>query len=307
MPQAKNYKTTRKWNCLNCSNTKPIISKVLKQNLQLNNSEKSKENEINGNNKRNGKDTDKKSVKKLKKEEPLPVTVSVKKTNNVVATNGTNKESLLKKSLTKNNKTSNKRKEIDTETEHNSSIDESHSESKFNSSEQENNSVVSVASSAKTSKKSDAKNTDKGGAAAKKIAVPEMKPATESLEVNLKQMVVSSPPATPPNHVVKQRDMNMCLTIINEMAKTEAAKHFLAKVDEGKFPGYYKTIKYPMDINTIKEKLKDKAYKTKEQFAYDCRLIFDNCEFFNEDNSKVGLAGHKLRAYFETKWMKVFD
>ena len=37
------------------------------------------------------------------------------------------------------------------------------------------------------------------------------------------------------------------------------------------------------------------------------RLIFDNCEFFNEDDSAIGKAGHKLRAFFETKWLKLFD
>ena len=48
-------------------------------------------------------------------------------------------------------------------------------------------------------------------------------------------------------------------------------------------------------------------YATKEEFAFDCRLIFDNCEYFNEDDSEIGQCGHKLRAYFETKWLKIFD
>lgn len=300
MPQAKNYKTTRKWNCLNCSNTKPIITKVLKQNLQVNNADKTKDTttELANTGKRQNVNETKKSAKKLKRDEPPAIIVSSKK-----ITNGNTTNSLLKKSLTKatsTKKSSNKRKavtEIDTETEHNSSLNETQSETKFNSSEQENTSMASGASSAKTSKK----------AVASKKQLSKKLPVSQPLKVNVKAMAISSPPATPPNHVVKQRDLNMCLTIINEMGKTEAAKHFLVRVNEASHPEYYKHIKHPMDINTIKEKLKDKAYKTKEQFAYDCRLIFDNCEFFNEDNSKIGLAGHKLRAYFETKWMKVFD
>lgn len=297
MPQAKNYKTTRKWNCLNCSNTKPITTKVLKQNLHVNNADKTKDttNELTSTGKRQNVNETKKSAKKLKSDEPPATFASSKKIINGGSTN-----SLLKKSLTKatsTNKSSNKRKavlEIGTETELNSSLDETQLENKFKSSEQENTSVASGATSANTSKKA---------VTSKKQQAKKFKP----LKVNVKAMAISSPPVTPPGHVVKQRDLNMCLTIINEMAKTEAAKHFLVKVNEANHPDYYKHIKHPMDINTIKEKLKDKAYKTKEQFAYDCRLIFDNCEFFNEDNSKIGLAGHKLRAYFETKWMKVFD
>ena len=48
-------------------------------------------------------------------------------------------------------------------------------------------------------------------------------------------------------------------------------------------------------------------YANKEEFASDCRLIFDNCEYFNEDDSQIGQAGHKLRAFFENKWLKLFD
>lgn len=43
-------------------------------------------------------------------------------------------------------------------------------------------------------------------------------------------------------------------------------------------------------------------YKLKEEFAADTRLIFDNCETFNEDESEVGQAGHILRAFFEKRW-----
>ena len=43
-------------------------------------------------------------------------------------------------------------------------------------------------------------------------------------------------------------------------------------------------------------------YKNKDEFVSDVRLIFDNCETFNEDESPVGQAGHNLRAFFESKW-----
>lgn len=79
------------------------------------------------------------------------------------------------------------------------------------------------------------------------------------------------------------------------------------KVNETDYPKYYELVKEPIDLNTIKNKFKLKKYEIKEQFAYDCRLVFDNCEYFNEDESQIGTAGHKLRAFFETKWLKLFD
>jgi hypothetical protein len=43
-------------------------------------------------------------------------------------------------------------------------------------------------------------------------------------------------------------------------------------------------------------------YKSREEFCSDVRLIFNNCETFNEDDSPVGKAGHSMRSFFETRW-----
>lgn len=187
----------------------------------------------------------------------------------------------------------------DFDTDHNSSIDDGHSETtKFNS-EQENSNSVNVNDSLTIKKFPKKVQVKKSRKAPKK---------NKPLDINVKATTqVSTPPATPPNHVVRERDLAMCKLIINEMCKNDSATAFMEKVNEKDYPDYYELIKQPMDIETIKTKLKNREYKTKEQFAYDCRLIFDNCEFFNEDESKVGQAGHKLRAYFETKFMKIFD
>ena len=48
-------------------------------------------------------------------------------------------------------------------------------------------------------------------------------------------------------------------------------------------------------------------YKNKEEFASDARLIFDNCETFNEDDSEVGQSGHNLRKYFNRRYKEVFS
>lgn len=50
-------------------------------------------------------------------------------------------------------------------------------------------------------------------------------------------------------------------------------------------PNYYKIIKKPMDLSTVKKKLQKKHsqhYQTPEDFVADVRLIFKNCERFNE-------------------------
>ena len=43
-----------------------------------------------------------------------------------------------------------------------------------------------------------------------------------------------------------------------------------------------------------------------DDFATDARIMFNNCETFNEDNSEVGRAGHTLRNFFEKRWKELF-
>ena len=47
-------------------------------------------------------------------------------------------------------------------------------------------------------------------------------------------------------------------------------------------------------------------YKDRSEVASDMKLIWTNCETFNEDDSEVGQAGHNLRRLFLQKWSEIF-
>ncbi|XP_028930888.1 transcription intermediary factor 1-alpha isoform X1 [Ornithorhynchus anatinus] len=66
-------------------------------------------------------------------------------------------------------------------------------------------------------------------------------------------------------------------------------------------PDYYKIIKRPMDLSTIKKRLQVNSpmYTRPEDFVADFQLIFQNCAEFNEPDSEVASAGIKLESYFE--------
>ncbi|XP_050358771.1 bromodomain adjacent to zinc finger domain protein 2B-like isoform X14 [Nymphalis io] len=98
------------------------------------------------------------------------------------------------------------------------------------------------------------------------------------------------------------KDMQFCKNLLCDMECHEHAWPFLVPVNTKQFPQYKKVIKCPMDLSTIKRKLHDSIYKCKEEFASDVRLIFSNCEVFNEDDSPVGRAGHYMRQFFEERW-----
>lgn len=48
-------------------------------------------------------------------------------------------------------------------------------------------------------------------------------------------------------------------------------------------------------------------YGSCEEFAADAQLVFNNCELFNEDTSEVGIAGHAMRRFFESRWAEFYS
>ncbi|XP_015267019.1 PREDICTED: bromodomain adjacent to zinc finger domain protein 2B [Gekko japonicus] len=104
----------------------------------------------------------------------------------------------------------------------------------------------------------------------------------------------------------ESKDMALCSVILSELETHEDAWPFLLPVNLKLVPGYRKVIKKPMDFSTIREKLSNGQYPNLEAFAVDVRLVFDNCETFNEDDSDIGRAGHNMRKHFEKKWTEIF-
>ena len=61
-----------------------------------------------------------------------------------------------------------------------------------------------------------------------------------------------------------------------------------------------------MNFALMKKKLRNHQYKKRDEFSDDIELILNNCEFYNEDESPVGQAGHELRKLFRAEWTKQF-
>ncbi|EXX52109.1 Bdf1p [Rhizophagus irregularis DAOM 197198w] len=65
-----------------------------------------------------------------------------------------------------------------------------------------------------------------------------------------------------------------------------------------------KIIKHPMDLFTIKLKLKNNQYTSLEEFENDIRLIFCNCYTYNDVESEIYSLGKALECIFNKKWNK---
>lgn len=90
------------------------------------------------------------------------------------------------------------------------------------------------------------------------------------------------------------------------MLKSDASWPFQSAVDAKQHPEYYECIKTPMDFGTMKKKMRNNQYTKRDEFFNDVQLILNNCEYYNEDDSPVGEAGHLLRIFFEEQWAKQF-
>ncbi|CAM9630898.1 unnamed protein product [Lampetra planeri] len=164
------------------------------------------------------------------------------------------------------------------------------------------------------------KNNSEGGSAAKKSCGRSAKSSSAALLLSLRESMQvsggegSSPfqsPAQSPSPSKKARnkeaslDLTPCRTIMSELESHHDAWPFLLPVNSKMVPGYRTVIRRPMDFSTMRNKLESGHYATREAFMADVRLVFKNCERFNEDESDVGRAGHGMRCFFESRWVEL--
>ncbi|CAI5656182.1 unnamed protein product [Oreochromis niloticus] len=102
-------------------------------------------------------------------------------------------------------------------------------------------------------------------------------------------------------------ELGICRVLLAELEAHQDAWPFLTPVNHRAVPGYRKVIKKPMDFSTIKEKLTSNQYLNLETFIIDVNLVFDNCERFNEDDSEIGRAGHRMRRFFDKRWTELLQ
>ncbi|KAK8849657.1 hypothetical protein IAR55_004992 [Kwoniella newhampshirensis] len=70
-------------------------------------------------------------------------------------------------------------------------------------------------------------------------------------------------------------------------------------------PDYLTVIKQPMDLSTVRAKLDNGMYATRQEFVADIRLIIANCYTYNvAPTSPVRKAGEAFEKVFDSIWMK---
>ena len=85
-----------------------------------------------------------------------------------------------------------------------------------------------------------------------------------------------------------QKDkLDGCRSIIQKLEKNKESYEFRRPVNWKRdgLIDYPERIEHPMDLSTVKKKLKSDKYPDIEAFAEDLRLIWLNCKSYNQDGS----------------------
>ncbi|KAJ3342193.1 hypothetical protein HDU93_002983 [Gonapodya sp. JEL0774] len=91
-------------------------------------------------------------------------------------------------------------------------------------------------------------------------------------------------------------ELNQMHRVLLAMEKSTLADPFRFPVDPIRqgVPNYFKTIKHPMDLSTIRKNLERRFYTTPQHFVDDVELMFSNCFTFNKPRTLTYRTGQSL-------------
>ncbi|XP_074644765.1 PH-interacting protein-like [Tubulanus polymorphus] len=99
-----------------------------------------------------------------------------------------------------------------------------------------------------------------------------------------------------------------CKELLARMMQMDDSMPFRQPVDTMQYPNYRKVIKHPMDLLTVRKKLRDDSYEDPTDFTKDVRLIFNNSKAFNTNKkSRIYSMTLRLSAMFEDQIREILE
>uniref|UniRef100_UPI00398E5217 histone acetyltransferase KAT2B isoform X3 n=1 Tax=Pristiophorus japonicus TaxID=55135 RepID=UPI00398E5217 len=94
---------------------------------------------------------------------------------------------------------------------------------------------------------------------------------------------------------------NTLKNILQQVKSHQSAWPFMEPVKKTEAPGYYEVIRFPMDLKTMSERVKNRYYVTKKLFMADMQRIFTNCREYNPPESEYFKCANILEKNFYSK------
>ncbi|XP_071943488.1 histone acetyltransferase KAT2A-like [Antedon mediterranea] len=89
--------------------------------------------------------------------------------------------------------------------------------------------------------------------------------------------------------------------IMTSMKSHTSSWPFLKPVEKAAAPDYYDHIKYPMDLKTMHERVKNRYYSSPKLFIADMQRIFSNCRAYNAVDTEYVRCANTLERFFFNK------
>ncbi|XP_076348623.1 gcn5 acetyltransferase isoform X2 [Tachypleus tridentatus] len=108
-------------------------------------------------------------------------------------------------------------------------------------------------------------------------------------------------------NVVKQEQLDpeqlyqTLKTILTQIKSHNSSWPFQKPVEKSEAPDYYDHIKYPMDLKTMTERLKNRYYVNKRLFCADILRIFTNCRAYNSPDTEYYKCANTLERFYQNK------
>ncbi|CAA7034957.1 unnamed protein product [Microthlaspi erraticum] len=98
--------------------------------------------------------------------------------------------------------------------------------------------------------------------------------------------------------------MKECETLLDRLWSHKKGGAFRTPVDPVllNIPDYFTVIKHPMDLGTIRSRLRRDEYSSPLDFAADVRLTFSNSMLYNSPGNQYHIMARDLSTYFESRW-----
>uniref|UniRef100_A0A8C5PNF6 histone acetyltransferase n=1 Tax=Leptobrachium leishanense TaxID=445787 RepID=A0A8C5PNF6_9ANUR len=136
----------------------------------------------------------------------------------------------------------------------------------------------------------------------KQAQIRKVYPGLSCFKEGLRQIPIESIPGI---RIKEPKDpeqlYNTLKNILQQVKSHQSAWPFIEPVKKNDAPGYYEVIRFPMDLKTMSERVKNRYYVTKKLFMADLQRIFTNCREYNPPESEYFKCANIMEKFFYTK------
>lgn len=110
------------------------------------------------------------------------------------------------------------------------------------------------------------------------------------------------------NKLITKEEQSKIKQLIEGLESNPKSFIFLEPVDHVGLglTDYLDIVKHPMDLSTIKKKLKAEHYNSLQEFFNDVNLIWSNCKLYNQEGSEIYLIAVAMEKHCKKLVDKLF-